>query len=108
MALLNLDFAVALDDQMQFLVKQIIQQTIGNLFGVEPLSTTVDLFKSEDSSKSEARVKFFLLSSSRDSLNLRKQLIEMAKDSIHQRLASHNLDVLMQDPILYVDSPVTR
>jgi hypothetical protein len=23
-------------------------------------------------------------------------------------LASHNLDVLMQDPILYVDSPVTR
>jgi len=108
MSLLYLDFAKILNDTEHALVKDVISDAIGNLLGVEPLSIKVFLFKPDDKPGTRARVSFFLLSSSQGSLGIRKRLVEVTNEKITARFAKHELEFTMQDPMLYVDSPVTR
>lgn len=108
MSLLYLDFAKCLNDTERALVKDVVDKAIGSLLGVEPLSVKLFLFEPEDKPGTRARVSFFLLSSSEGSLGIRKRLVEVANEQITARFAQHNLEFTMQDPLLYVDSPVTR
>lgn len=108
MSLLYLDFAKTLNDSERALVKDVVSDAISNLLGVEPLSVKIFLFKPEDKPGTRARVSFFLLSSSRGSLDIRKRLVEVANETITTNFADHGLKFTMQEPMLYVDSPVTR
>lgn len=108
MSLLYLDFAKVLDDSERALVKNVVSDAIGNLLGVEPLSVKIFLFEPEDRPGTRARVSFFLLSSSQGSLGIRKRLVEVANETITARFAAVGLQFTLQEPMLYVDSPVTR
>ncbi|MGB5975288.1 MAG: hypothetical protein WBG38_18320, partial [Nodosilinea sp.] len=66
------------------------------------------VYDPENESGTRARVSFFLLSSSQNSLSLRKRLVDIANEEITKRLSGHNLQFVMQGPMLYVNSPVTR
>ncbi len=108
MALLYLDFPSVLSDREGALVKETVKSSISSLLGVEPLSTRVFLFNPENRAGTRARVTFFLLSSSQNSLDLRKRLVEVANKSIQKHLAQHNLAFSIEEPLLYVDSPITQ
>ncbi|MGF1522825.1 MAG: mechanosensitive ion channel family protein [Leptolyngbyaceae cyanobacterium] len=108
MSLLYLDFAKTLNDTERALVKDTVNDAISNLLGVEPLSVKIFLFKPEDKPGTRARVSFFLLSSSQGTLDIRKRLVEVANETITASFAEHGLKFTMQEPMLYVDSPVTR
>jgi hypothetical protein len=54
-----------------------------------------------------ARVTFFILGSSESSIELRKRLLELANDTIAKKLDSYGIHFDMQDPTVYVESPVT-
>ena len=108
MALLYLDFPTPLRDQEMALAREVIDASINGIYGVEPLSAKVALYDREDEPGTRARVSFFLLSSSQGSLSLRKHLVAVAKEEITRQLTGHNLPFSMQEPMLYVDSPVTR
>lgn len=107
MVLLYLDFAHSLDEREQALVEQIVKQSTDSLFGIDPGSTKIHLFKPEDKPGSRARVTFFILGSSDNSIQLRKRLLELANDRISQELVHHDITFTLQDPTIYVDSPVT-
>jgi MscS family membrane protein len=47
------------------------------------------------------------MGTSESSLKLRKQLLKLANDSISQELKAQNFSFSMQEPTVYVDSPVT-
>lgn len=108
MSLLYLDFTKILNDSERALVNNIVNNSISKLLGVEPLSVKIFLFKPEDKPGTRARVSFFLLSSSQGSLDIRKRLVEVANEAITTNFAKHGLAFTMQEPMLYVDSPVTR
>jgi MscS family membrane protein len=108
MSLLYLDFSKLLDDGERALVKGVVGDAIGNLLGVEPLSVKIFLFEPEDKPGTRARVSFFLLSSSQGALGVRKRLVEVANEKITTRLVDRGLTFTLQEPMLYVDSPVTR
>ena len=108
MSLLYLDFSKTLGDGERALVKNVVSDAIGNLLGVEPLSVKIFLFEPEDKPGTRARVSFFLLSSSQGSLGIRKRLVEVANETITARFAERGLTFTLQEPMLYVDSPVTR
>ncbi|PSN15337.1 mechanosensitive ion channel protein MscS [filamentous cyanobacterium CCP5] len=108
MALLYIDFDRRLPDRDWALVKELLEDCIGSIYGVEPLSTQVVLFEPEDKPGTRARTSFFLLSSDQGTLSLRKRLVEVAHQKITKELGKHNLTFSMGDPILYVDSPITR
>lgn len=108
MSLLYLDFPKNLNPTEQALVQDIVSDAIGNLLGVEPLSAKVFLFKPEDKAGTRARVSFFLLSSNQSSLGIRKRLVDVTNQKIAARFAKYDLEFTLQDPMLYIDSPVTR
>lgn len=108
MALLYLDFPRRLRSQEKALVMEVVEECISSIYGVEPLSTRVVLFEPEDKPGTRARTSFFLLSSNQGSLSLRKRLVEVANQKITKRFAEHGLEFTMQDPMLYVDAPITR
>lgn len=106
MVLLYLDFFKILNKSERALVEQVIEESITTLFGVEPGSSNIHLFEPENREGTRARISFFLLSSSRNSLALRKRLVEVAKESISKQLTFHKLAFSMEEPMLYVDAPV--
>ncbi|MGF1512152.1 MAG: mechanosensitive ion channel family protein [Elainellaceae cyanobacterium] len=108
MSLLYLDFPKTLEDSERAFVKDVVGHAIGELLGVEPLSTKIFLFEPDDKPGTRARVSFFLLSSSQSSLGIRKRLVEVANEKITASFADRNLKFTMEEPMLYVDSPVTR
>jgi MscS family membrane protein len=108
MSLLYLDFSKCLNDGERALVKSVVGDAIGNLLGVEPLSVKIFLFEPDDKPGTRARASFFLLSSSQGALGVRKRLVEVANETIMTCLAERGLAFTLQEPMLYVDSPVTR
>lgn len=108
MVLIYVDFPSLLSASEEALVKQIIEKSISNLFGIDPGSTRIHLFPLEEGEQAmRARVSFFVMGTSESSLKLRKQLLRLASESISQELNDHDFTFSMQEPTVYVDSPVT-
>ncbi|HEY9666222.1 MAG TPA: mechanosensitive ion channel domain-containing protein [Coleofasciculaceae cyanobacterium] len=107
MVLLYLDFHRFLEEREQALVQQVITESTNSLFGIDPGSTNIDLINPEEKQATRARVTFFILGSSENSIQLRKRLLELANEKISKKLMKSGIKFTMQDPTIYVESPVT-
>ncbi|WP_204104196.1 MULTISPECIES: mechanosensitive ion channel family protein [Spirulina sp. CCY15215] len=107
MVLLYLDFPKILDEREQALVEQVVKDSTNTLFGIDPGSTRINIFQPEDKQGTRGRVSFFILGSYQDSLDLRKRLLEIANEKISQELAEQKIAFIIQEPTIYVESPVT-
>lgn len=107
MVLIYIDFSRLLSDGEEALVTQIVENSINSLFGIDPGSARIHLFEFEEGNGTRARVSFFVMGTSESSLKLRKQLLRLANDSIRKELQTQNLTFSIQEPMVYVDSPVT-
>lgn len=112
MVMLYLDFLKKrLDEQEAALVKQVIKQCTDSVFGVDPGSTRIAF--TEDGTRNgaatyrQARVTFFILGSGDNSTELRKRLLELANENIATKLRSYGIEFAMQEPTVYIESPVT-
>ncbi|PSO47462.1 MAG: mechanosensitive ion channel protein MscS [Cyanobacteria bacterium SW_9_44_58] len=108
MALLYLDFPRVLRDGERSLVDQVLNNSLGHVFGIESGSIRIATFEPEDKPGTRARVSFFIMSASSGSLNIQKRLVEVANQEIAERLAANDLQFSMEEPMIYVDSPVTK
>lgn len=107
MVLLYLDFLKVLEEKEQALVEQVVNESTDVLFGIDPGSTKISVFQPEDKPGSRARVTFFILGSSENSIQLRKRLLELANETISKQLKEYEIEFMMQEPTIYVESPVT-
>ncbi len=107
MVLLYLNFSKILEDSEQALVEQVVKGSTNDLFGIDPGSTKIAMLPQENGSGSRARVTFFILGSNENSIELRKRLLEVANENISKQLKSQNIEFTMQDPTIYVESPMT-
>lgn len=107
MVLLYLDFVRMLEERERSLVEQVVKESTNILFGIDPGSTKISLFELDDKPGTRARVTFFILGSSENSIQLRKRLLELANDTIAKKLLAYSLQFSIQEPTVYVDSPVT-
>ncbi|MEA5533922.1 mechanosensitive ion channel family protein [Crocosphaera sp. XPORK-15E] len=107
MVLLYLDFSKVLEESEQALVEQVVKESTDALFGIDPGSTKIALFTQEGKPGIRARVTFFILGSSDNSLELRKRLLELANDTITSQLKDHGIEFTVKEPTIYVESPVT-
>ncbi|MBV6624947.1 MAG: mechanosensitive ion channel [Rivularia sp. (in: Bacteria)] len=139
MVLLYLDFNQKLLDKGQALVRQVVEESMESLFGVEPDTTKVvfegfnlndnlainhnqkvenveeinpstTLLATDKNSQPErtrARITFFLLGSNQNSLELRKQLVNLANEKVSQKLNNFGIEFVMQEPNIYIEAPVT-
>lgn len=107
LVLLYLDFPQVLEEREQALVQQAIAESTDSLFGIDPGSTNIDLINPEEMQTTRARVTFFILGSSENSIQLRKRLLELANEKISKKLMKSGIKFTMQEPTIYVESPVT-
>ncbi|MBP5971443.1 mechanosensitive ion channel family protein [Brasilonema sp. CT11] len=108
MVLLYLDFAKRLEKPEQALLEKVIKESTNTLFGIDPNSTKITLYPLEGNLNGvRARVSFFILGSNDNSIEFRKRLLELANESMSKKLSSHGIEFTMQEPTLYVESPVT-
>lgn len=107
MVLLYLDFAKLLPDQEKALVEQVVAESTNSLFGIDPGSTSITFLDDNSKETTRTRVTFFILGSSDNSLQLRKRLLELANEKISKKLVSFGISFTMQEPTIYVDSPIT-
>jgi small-conductance mechanosensitive channel len=106
MVLLYLDFMKPLPEQEKALIEQVIQESTETLFGIDPGSTKITLLHPKDKPGTRARVTFFILGSNEDSTQLRKRLLEVANEKISKQLVNYGIKFKMNEPTIYVDSPV--
>jgi MscS family membrane protein len=107
MVLLYLDFNQNLDDESCALVREIISGCTDSVFGIDPGSTNITFVKDDEHKASRARITFFILGSSENSLQLRKRLLELANQTISEKLSQFGIEFKTQEPTVYVESPVT-
>jgi MscS family membrane protein len=107
MVLLYLDFARILEKAEEALLEKVIKEGTNTLFGIDPNSTKINLFPQDNQPGVRARVSFFILGSNENSIDFRKRLLELANEKIAKKLVSYGIEFTMQEPTLYIDSPMT-
>lgn len=108
MVLLYLDFDRQLEKSEEALLEKVIKDSTSKLYGIDANSTKISLFPYGDNLNGvRARVNFFILGSSENSLEFRKRLLELANESISAKLQEHNISCTIKDPSIYVESPVS-
>ena len=74
------------------------------------LDSSITVVATDDDSQPEytrARITFFLLGSNQNSLELRKQLLDLANVKVSQQLNNFGIQFVMQEPNIYIEAPVT-
>lgn len=107
MVLLYLDFSKLLAAPEQALVQEVIKESTNSLFGIDPGSTKINFLDLTDPKFTRARVTFFILGSSENSVQLRKRLLELANVTMSKKLMAYGIEFKMEEPTIYVESPVT-
>ncbi|MFN6565029.1 MAG: mechanosensitive ion channel family protein [Nostoc sp. ChiSLP01] len=108
MVLLFLDFFELLQEREQALVEQVIIESTNSLFGIDPGSTSISFLNhNQEKQITRIRITFFILGSSENSLQLRKRLLELANEKISKQLFKNGIKFTIQEPTIYVESPVT-
>ncbi|MEO1622385.1 MAG: hypothetical protein AAFU53_15310 [Cyanobacteria bacterium J06632_3] len=84
-----------------------MKQSTDALFGIDPGSTKISIYELDDRPGSRARITFFILGSSENSIQLRKRLLELANETVSKKLLEYDIRFTIEEPTIYVDSPVT-
>ncbi|MBE9221119.1 mechanosensitive ion channel [Cyanobacterium stanieri LEGE 03274] len=109
-SLVYFTFNTSLDEDEMALIRQIIIDSTKDIFGIDPKNTGVkfeDINQGKNKYYTQAQVSFFLLGSERVSMDLRRQLLDIAKENITLQLKNYGINFTIEDETINVDSPIT-
>lgn len=109
-SLFNLTFQRLIPNEERALIRQVIIDSTQDIFGIDSRSTDVtfrNVMAAEGKEVSEAQISFFILGTSAVSLDLRRQLLDIANQSIARQLKEFGIVFSCDDPTIYVNSPMT-
>lgn len=100
MSVMMLEFPKPLSANEQALVRQTVMESTIGIFGLDWRSTEVSF------SDNHAQISFFILGSNELSIDLRRQLLDLATQQITKQLQKHNISFILDQPTIYVDAPI--
>jgi MscS family membrane protein len=110
MAILYLNFEQEIPEDERALIRQVIIRGTSDIFGIDSRNTDVT-FKSirEKGStiKTQAQTTFFILGSGSVSMEIRRQVLDVANQKIAKQLKEYGVIFDIDEPTIYVDSPIT-
>ncbi len=109
-ALFYLTFTRQFSEQEKALVRQEILNSGEDIFGIDSRNTKIDFsdFTSEEGSFiTQAQVSFFILGSGEVSMELREQLLNIAKENIILNLQQYDVDYELEEKSINVNAPIT-
>ncbi|MEM8804909.1 MAG: mechanosensitive ion channel domain-containing protein [Cyanobacteria bacterium P01_G01_bin.38] len=107
MALLYLNFYRLIPQDEQALIRQVVLESTQDIFGLDPRSTDIVFKEDTLESKTQAQITFFILGSGDVSMNIRRQLLDIANQNLTHRLKEYGIAFDIEAPTIYVDSPIT-
>lgn len=109
-SMIYLTFYRLISNEEKALIRQVILEGTHDIFGIDPRSTEItfkDNHSNLDGKSTQAQVSFFILGSGQVSMELRYQLLDVAKQSIHKQLKEYGIAFDIEEKAINVDSPIT-
>ncbi|AFZ20317.1 mechanosensitive ion channel family protein [Allocoleopsis franciscana] len=109
MAILNLNFPQNIPNEERALIQQVIMKSTDDIFGIDTRSTSVNFqdFADSELKKTQAQITFFILGSGNVSMELRRQLLDIASHKLTNQLKDYGITFIIEEPTVYVDAPIT-
>jgi len=105
-----LNFARQVSEQEKALIRKEILESSQGIFGIDSRNTEVyftDISSDEGSLITQAQVNFFILGSGEMSMEMRGNLLIMAKESMIFNLQQYGIDYDIEEKSINVNSPIT-
>lgn len=108
-SILSLNFTRKIEPKEQALIQQVVLTSTKDIFGLDSRSTRIDFrtLNKNSEPKTQAQVSLFILGTGKVSMELRRQLLDVATQTINQKLKGYGIDFNIEEPTIYVDAPVT-
>ncbi|NJK35269.1 MAG: mechanosensitive ion channel [Oscillatoriales cyanobacterium SM2_2_1] len=101
MSVMMIAFTQHLSNDEQALIRQIVMDSTVDIFGLDWRSTEVSF------GENNAQISFFILGSNELSMELRRQLLDLATQQITKQLKNQNISFTLDEPTIYVDAPIS-
>lgn len=109
-SIIYLTFYRHIAEQEKALIRQVILDSTSDIFGIDARSTEVkfkDIMSDQETEITQAQINFFILGSGEVSMDLRRQLLEVANQNINQQLKEYGIAFDIEDKMINVDAPIT-
>lgn len=107
MSIIYLNLYRQIPEDERALIRQVILESTNDIFGIDPRSTDVAFRKMPGLDRTQVQVTFFILGSGEVSMELRRQVLDFANQQITQQLTEYGIAFDIEEPTIYVDSPIT-
>jgi len=109
-SMVTLTFPRAMVNEEQALIEQLLLQSSRDILGIDHQLTQVNfqtLSTTTGQTYVEAQVIFFILGATATSMELRKGLLEMARENMIKQLQSYDISFDLKESIIDVNQPMT-
>ncbi len=109
-SLIYITFAQVIPESEQSFIRQIIFESTEDIFGVDIRNTEVKFTVVNKDGKSEytqVQINFFILGSGKLSMELRQQLLDIAKQNISKELTKYGIAFELENKTINIDAPIT-
>ena len=108
MAMVDVKFPQGINSEEQALIRQVIVSGTKDIWGIDPRSTAVNFPNSNSPNKMRAQVSLFILSSGNEvSMELRRQILEIAGKKIAQKLKEYGITYEIKQPTASINLPMS-
>ncbi|QIZ71851.1 mechanosensitive ion channel family protein [Oxynema aestuarii] len=109
MAILYLNLHQVIPSEERALIRQTIVNSTDDIFGIDSRNTDVAFRDRKNGGENitQVQITFFILGSGDVSMDLRRQLLDLATQSITQQLRGYGIEFDIEESTIYVDSPIT-
>lgn len=109
-SLIYINFSQIIPEAEQAFIRQIIFESTKDLFGVDIRNTEVkfiELSKGKKLKNTQVQISFFILGSGKLSMDLRQQLLDIAKQNLSKQLKTYGVAFELEEKTINIDSPIT-
>lgn len=106
MAIVHLNIYRSISEEERALIRQVIIESTRDIFGIDSRNTDI-AFRDLESGQTQVQVTFFILGSGDVSMELRRQVLDVASQNLTGQLKTYGISFDIEEPTIYVDSPIT-
>jgi MscS family membrane protein len=107
MAIAHLNIYRTITPEEQALIRQVILESTQDLSGIDPRSTDIAFRDLDDGRLTQVQVTFFILGTGDTSMEIRRQLLDVANQKLTHQLKQYGIAFDIEEPTVYVDAPIT-
>ncbi len=107
MAIVHLNLYRTVGEEERALIRQVIQDSTRDIFGIDDRSTAIAFRALDGGRLTQVQTTLFILGASGGSMDIRRQLLDVANQKMTQRLKGYGISFDIEEPTVYVDSPIT-